>query len=171
MSKLFLSIAICNQLNAAPYSGGVHCISLGHYYWKRPCQLYTALVNPQFYSLVPSPFPPPVFDSLQYTKTEGNGLEVTFMMAGRHKGRCPIVVTHKPCVDQPRIYRIMSCIDTVFRMLQSQILGQDITGRISRFFVGHCSPHGYPHVYLYHVLFPIGQQPNSDTRKAHITQL
>ena len=26
-------------------------------------------------SLVPRPFPPPVFDRLQYTKTEGEGLE------------------------------------------------------------------------------------------------
>ena len=28
-------------------------------------------------------------------------------------------------VDQPQIYRIMSCIDTVFQMLQSQVFGQD----------------------------------------------
>ena len=26
------------------------------------------------YSLIPRPFPPPVFDSLQYTNTEGEGL-------------------------------------------------------------------------------------------------
>ena len=27
------------QLKAAPYLGGMHSISLGHYYGKRPCQL------------------------------------------------------------------------------------------------------------------------------------
>ena len=30
---------------------------------------------------------------------------------------CPIVVTHEPCVDQPRVHRIMSCIDSVFQTL------------------------------------------------------
>ena len=33
-------------------------------------------------------------------------------------------------------------------MLQSQVLGQDVTRRTSRFFVGHRPPHVYPHVYL-----------------------
>ena len=45
----------------------------------------------------------------------------------------------------------MSCIDAVFQMLQSQVLGQDIdiTSRISRFFVGHpLPPHVYPHMTL-----------------------
>ena len=39
-------------------------------------------------------------------------------------------------------------IDTVFRMLQSQVLGQNITRRTLRFFVGHRPPHIYSHVYL-----------------------
>ena len=43
----------------------------------------------------------------------------------------PDEVTHKLCVDQPRVYQTTSCIDAVFRMLQSQVLGQDITGRTS----------------------------------------
>ena len=42
---LKLRVAICKQLNAAPYLGGVHSISLGHNYEKRPCQPYAALVN------------------------------------------------------------------------------------------------------------------------------
>ena len=46
-------------------------------------------------------------------------------------------VTHKPCIDQPRIYRIMSCNNAVFQTLQC---GQDITRRTSRFFVGHICP-------------------------------
>jgi len=44
-----MSSYIYKQLNVAPYLGGVHSTSLGYYYGKRPCQLYTALVNPQFY--------------------------------------------------------------------------------------------------------------------------
>ena len=63
-------------------------------------------------SLVPRPFSPPVFDRLQYAKMEGEGLgeRVTCVTSGRHEGRregrreggrCPIVVTHKLCVDQP----------------------------------------------------------------------
>ena len=67
------------------------------------------------------------------------------MTSGRREGgRCPIVVTHKLCVDQPRVYQTTSCIDAVFRMLQSQVLGQDITGRTSRFFVGHRPPSRLP---------------------------
>ena len=40
-------------------------------------------------SLVPRPFPPPVFDHLQYAKMEGEGLRerVTYMTSGRHEGR------------------------------------------------------------------------------------
>ena len=67
------------------------------------------------------------------------------MTSGRREGgRCPIVVIHKLCVDQPRVYHTTSCIDAVFRMLQSQVLGQDITRRTSRFFVGHRPPSRLP---------------------------
>jgi len=40
------------------------------------------------YSLVLRPFQPPVFDHLQYAKTEGEGLgeRVTCMTSGRHVG-------------------------------------------------------------------------------------
>ena len=62
----------------------------------------------------------------------------------REGGRCPIVLIHKLCVDQPRVYHTTSCIDAVFRMLQSQVLGQDITRRTSRFFVGHGPPSRLP---------------------------
>ena len=39
-------------------------------------------------SLVPRPFPPQVFDRVQYAKTEGEGLgeRVTCMTSGRHEG-------------------------------------------------------------------------------------
>ena len=106
-------------------------------------------------SLVPRPFPPPVFDRILYAKTEGEGLgeRVTCVTSGRREGRhrggrCPIVVTHKLCVDQPRVYRTTKCIDTVFRMTHFQVLEQNITGRTSRFFVRHRPPSVYPHVYL-----------------------
>ena len=59
------------------------------------------------------------------------------------RGQCPIVVTHKPCIDQPQFYQIMSCIDTVFRTLQSQDFGQDIRRRISRFFIRYRPPRVY----------------------------
>ena len=40
-------------------------------------------------SLVPRPFPPPVFDRILYAKTEGEGLgeRVTCVTSGRHEGR------------------------------------------------------------------------------------
>ena len=57
--------------------------------------------------------------------------------------RCPIVVTHKLCIDQPQVNQT-SCIDAVFLTLQSQVLGQDITRRTSRFFVGHHPPSRLP---------------------------
>ena len=41
-------------------------------------------------SLIPRPFPPPVFDCLQYAKIEREGLgdRVTCLTSGRHEGRC-----------------------------------------------------------------------------------
>ena len=40
-------------------------------------------------SLVPRPFPPPVFDRILYAKTEGGGLgeRVTCVTSGRREGR------------------------------------------------------------------------------------
>ena len=40
-------------------------------------------------SLVPRPFPPPVFDRILYAKTEGEGLgeRVMCVMSGRHEGK------------------------------------------------------------------------------------
>ena len=40
-------------------------------------------------SLVPRPFPPPVFDCILYAKTEGEGLgeRVTCVTSGRREGR------------------------------------------------------------------------------------
>ena len=64
------------------------------------------------------------------------------------RSHLPIVVTHKLCVDQPRVYRTTKCIDTVFRMTHFQVLGQNITRRTLRFFVRHHPPTVYPHVYL-----------------------
>jgi len=88
-------------------------------------------------------FPPPVFDRLQYAKTEGEGLSCAWCQVDvriDRRGQWPIVITHKLCIDQPRVYRTMNCIYTVFWMLQSQVLGQNITRRISRFFVRHYPP-------------------------------
>ena len=42
LALLKLRVAICKQANTAPYLGGVHGISLGHYYRKR---LYAARVH------------------------------------------------------------------------------------------------------------------------------
>ena len=41
-------------------------------------------------SLVPRPFPHPIFDHLQYAKTEEESLgnRVTYMTSGKHEGRC-----------------------------------------------------------------------------------
>ena len=49
LGLLKLRVAIYKQLNAAPYLGGVHSISLGHYYGKRPRQPYAVLINPRFH--------------------------------------------------------------------------------------------------------------------------
>ena len=73
-------------------------------------------------TLVPRVFPPPVFDRLQYAKTKEEGLGdlVTCVTSGRcEAGQCPIVVTHKLCVDQSQVYRTVSRIDAVFQTLQS----------------------------------------------------
>ena len=79
-------------------------------------------------SLVSRPFPPQAFDRLQYAKTGGEGLgeRVTCMTSGtcRHEGAVPDRCNSNFLFDQPQIYQIMSCIDTVFRTLQSQVFGQ-----------------------------------------------
>ena len=71
-------------------------------------------------SFVPRPFPPPVFDRLQYAKMEGEELGdlVMCMMSGgqrvdRWGAQCAIVVTHKLCDDQSQIYQTMRCIDSL----------------------------------------------------------
>ena len=98
-------------------------------------------------SLVSRPFPPQAFDRLQYAKTEGEGLgeRVTCMTSGtcRHEGAVPDRCNSNFLFDQPQIYQIMSCIDTVFRTLQSQVFGQDIRRRISRFFIRYRPPRVY----------------------------
>ena len=76
---------------------------------------------------------------------------VTCVTSGR---QCPIVVTHKLCDYQPQF---MNCIDTVFQTLPSQVLGQDITGRTSRFFVSSRLPsclHGVPNI-MHSQAFPL----------------
>ena len=57
LALLELRVAICKQLNVAPYLGGVQSVSLGQYYGKRPCQPHAALFNPRFTctSLTPRP--------------------------------------------------------------------------------------------------------------------
>ena len=66
------------MLSMGSYQGGrwqVSCVII----WK------AALLS----SLVPRPFPPPVFDCILYAKTEGEGLgeRVTCMVSGRREGR------------------------------------------------------------------------------------
>ena len=92
-------------------------------------------------SLVPRTFLPPVFDCL-HAKTEGEGLGDLSHARGQERG--PIVVTHKICIYQCRSYKTTSCIDAVFWTLQSQVLGQHITRRNSRFFISH-----HPHLSTY----------------------
>ena len=95
-------------------------------YWLRYYPHYHCLAS---FQAIPSSS----FWWLAACKMEGESLEgVMCMTSGRYEGRyeggwCPIIATHKPCVDQPRIYQITSCIDAVFRMLQSQAFGQDVT--------------------------------------------
>ena len=50
--------------------------------------LWQSRVEIEDCSLVPRPFLPPVFDRLQYAKTEGEGLgdRVTCVMSGRREG-------------------------------------------------------------------------------------
>ena len=52
-------------------------------------------------------------------------------------------------------------------MLQSQVLGQDVIKRTSKFFVGHWPPQIYPHVYLtsYTWLFLPGLPPTASDQK------
>ena len=82
------------------------------------------------------------FDRLQYTINEEKKESHAWCQVDV-RGWCQIVVTHKLCVDQPLVYWTTNCIDAVFRMLQSQVIGQDITRKTSRFFVGHHPPHVY----------------------------
>ena len=60
-------------------------ISLGKYF---PF-IWIASENFAETSLVPRPFPPPVFDRILYAKTEGEGLgeRVTCVTSGRREGR------------------------------------------------------------------------------------
>ena len=60
------------------------------------------------------------------------------------RGWCLMVVTHKLCVDQPQVYRT-SCIDAVFRMLQSRTRYYKKDPKILR----RASPLTFsPHIYL-----------------------
>ena len=62
-------------------------------------------------------------------------------------GGCPIIVTHKLCVDQSQVYQTTSCIDAVFLMLQSQ--DKKDFGILCRALPSPPSPpHVYPHIYL-----------------------
>ena len=88
---------------------------------------------------------------------EGKGLGglVMSVTSGRKRvdGRwCLIVVTHKLWIYWPRVFQTTSCIDAIFRTLQSQVLRQDITKRTLRFFFGHRPLSVYLSLRLYHIL-------------------
>ena len=76
----------------------------------------------------------------------GLGEGVTCVTSGRHEGRCEGAVPDC-CSSQSlhwSVYQTTSCTDASFRMLQSQVLGQDIIRRTLRFFVGHGPPSRLP---------------------------
>ena len=102
------------------------------------------------HTLAPGPFPPPVFDCLQYGNKDGKGLEKESRVWHQidMRGWCPVVIIPKLCDDQPWVHWTTNCIDTVFQTLPSQVLGQDIKRRTLGFLVGHRPPQVYPHVYL-----------------------
>ena len=62
-----------------------YCLSLPQ---RAPADVWFSDRYP-VYSLVPRPFPPPVFDRILYAKTEGEGLgeRVTCVTSGRREGR------------------------------------------------------------------------------------
>ena len=59
LALLQLRIDICKQLYTAPYLGGVHSISLGHFSLlrERPCQPHAVLVNAEILRVYHSPRP------------------------------------------------------------------------------------------------------------------
>ena len=60
---------------------------------------------------------------------------------GRYEGSgANHCITHKPFIDQ---LRIMSCIEAVFRTLQSQVVEQDITRRTFKILRQGLPPHVY----------------------------
>ena len=81
-------------------------------------------------SLVPKLFSPSVVSSLAICKNGRGAWEILCaVMSGKQRVDtrewCPIVVTHRLCVDQPRIYQTISCIVFAFCTFWSLVLGQD----------------------------------------------
>ena len=71
-----------------------------------------------------------VSTTVQYAKMEGGAWEILCaVMSSKQRVDtrewCPIVVTHRLCVDQPRIYQTISCIVFAFWTFWSLVLGQD----------------------------------------------
>ena len=70
------------------------------------------------------------FIAFKMQKWRGKAREILCaVMSGKQKVDtrewCPIVVTHRLCVDQPRIYQTISCIVFAFWTFWSLVLGQD----------------------------------------------
>ena len=56
-------------------------------------------------------------------------------------GKCPTIVTHKPCVDQPWIHQTVSCVDVVFER-------HSLNRYYMKILCQAPPPHVYPHIYL-----------------------
>ena len=139
---LHLVRSTCSTPNNS-YGSGV-CCHWSYFHW------YLYLLQHTNYSftenLVLRPSLASRFWSLTvYAKTQGRPAfnhmwwhQVDGRQSVDRSGAVPLI-THKLCVDQPRVYWATNCIDTVFWILWFWVLVQDITGRVLRFFVG-CHP-------------------------------
>ena len=105
-------------------------------------------------SLVPRPFPPPVFDCLQYVKIEREGLgdRVTCLTSGRCDGRYEGGGARSLQLTNFALISLESTEQWAVLMLSFEGYSLKFLDRIfitRRFFVGHRPPpHVYPHVCL-----------------------
>ena len=102
-------------------------------------------------SLIPRPFPSPVFDQLQYAKAVGEDLadSVMIMTSGRHECRRDRrVVSNHNQQTMPWSASNLPNNELYWHRLLNIIVWSSWTRYYKKDFVGHCPPHIYPHVYL-----------------------